>query len=158
MWLDLDMHYLRISAITVKILNQFRMQIEFVVERARKVHDRESIWEYGATPPGNRRVSRKVHPKGIPRSWRTSRWNELSLVSRVSRDVSTLRPGRVLVTRWNRGQRRWIASKTIRMDVKLQRSVIWFTETIYFRYVLWYFFYISTQKMSKSVVINMICL
>jgi len=88
--LDLDMHYLRISAITVKILNQFHMQIEFVVERARKVHDRESIWEYGATPPGNRRVSRKVHPKGIPRSWRTSRWNELSLVSRVSRDVSTL--------------------------------------------------------------------
>lgn len=41
--IDLDMHYLRISTITVKILNQFRMQIEYVAERARKVHDRESI-------------------------------------------------------------------------------------------------------------------
>lgn len=44
--IDLDTHYLRVGIIIIKILNQFHMQIEYVAERARKVHDRESIWEY----------------------------------------------------------------------------------------------------------------
>jgi len=46
--IDLDMYYLRTGIYYLKILNckEFRMQIEYVAERARKVHDRESIWEY----------------------------------------------------------------------------------------------------------------
>lgn len=68
---DLDMHYLRIGTITVKIhktssvckLNTWPSVHEKCMTA--KVSENTSN---GAAPSGNRRVSRKVHPKGIPRS------------------------------------------------------------------------------------------